>query len=420
MDKFHVFKFGGASVKDAAGVRRLAEVLRPFPSWDLVVVVSAMGKTTNALEQVVQAYRRGEQSLTKKLSADLHRFHFGVARQLFPQGHPQLEEALGALFLAFEQELAVPPEGNYNRLYDRLVSFGELWSTQIVSHFLQAQGFEHQWLDARQWIRTDQNYRFARVDWLQSQRLVGRAIARGGNYLTQGFIGADGHQHPTTLGREGSDYTASVLAYLLDADEVIIWKDVPGVLNGDPKVFVQTELLEQLSYREAIELAYYGASVIHPKTIQPLQQKNIPLRVRSFVDPASAGTRIGEGPDLHPAIPCYICKDQQVLLRLSTVDLTFVVEDHLSLIYRLFHQHGARVNLSQNSAVSSSFCLNNDPVVLPALQEELAKTFAVEALEGVSLYTVRHPNKEAQERVRAAGEVLLEQITRNTYQVVVA
>lgn len=413
-----VFKFGGASVKDADGVRNLAKVLSIFPQEDICVVVSAMAKTTNRLEALVQQHinHDGVDDIALKT---IKEFHLGIVQGLFPTGESQLEEEVSSLFSQLENVLQQPPKGGYNQMYDQIVSFGELVSTRIVSAYLNSMEIANTWLDARKIIRTDQNHRFARVNWSYTTRMLEDHIRPGERYVIQGFIGSDDDLNPTTLGREGSDYTASVIGYALNASEVVIWKDVPGVLNGDPKTFDNTSLLEQISYREAIELAYYGASVIHPKTIQPLQRKGIPLSVRSFLNPEGKGTEIGGEVPLVPKTPCFIKKDQQVLITISTRDLAFIVEDHLSRIYQLFHQFGVRVNMTQNSAVSSSFCLNNDPVSIPQLIEELQTEFDLSFNDEVRLYTVRHYDRAARQRVRKNGEVLLEQISRGTYQVVV-
>ncbi len=412
-----VFKFGGASIKDADSVRNVANVLNHYPGEEILIVVSAMGKTTNALEKVVQLFHHGKEGVGELLQ-EIRESHLAIIRELFPADEHRVHNDVEILLMQLEIICQGQPEDNFNKTYDKVVSYGELLSTKIVSSYLNSSGYQNKWLDARRLIRTDQNYRFARVDWSFTERLVKDTILPGNRYVVQGFIGSDDDLNPTTLGREGSDYTASVLGYVLGAEEVVIWKDVPGVLNGDPKVFENTALLNQISYREAIELAYYGASVIHPKTIQPLQKKNIPLRVKSFVKPDEQGTLIREGSDLEPLLPCFIKKDQQVLITVSTRDLAFIVEEHLSKIYKVFHQYGIRVNLSQNTAVSSSFCINYDPITTPVILDELQKDFEVAYNDDVRLYSVRHYDDAARERVQNTGAILLEQISRNTYQVI--
>ncbi|WP_417603302.1 aspartate kinase [Owenweeksia hongkongensis] len=412
-----VFKFGGASVKDAESVKNVANVLGYFPGEEILIVVSAMGKTTNALEELVQKFYNGKEGCSDIITK-IKQDHFAIIDELFPSDEHRVHNDIEILITQLQIITQGTPEGNFNQVYDQIVSFGELISTKIVSSYLNSSGYQNKWLDARRLIRTDQNFRFARVDWSFTERMVKDTIKPGNRYVIQGFIGSDDDLNPTTLGREGSDYTASVLGYVLGAEEVVIWKDVPGVLNGDPKVFDNVELLNEISYREAIELAYYGASVIHPKTIQPLQKKLIPLRVKSFVNPSEVGTLIREGSDLSPFLPCFIKKDNQTLITISTRDLAFIVEDHLSMIYKTLHQFGVRVNMTQNTAISSSFCINNDPITVPKLIEELGKDFDITYNEGVNLYSVRHYDDDAVSRVKKSGEILLEQISRNTYQVV--
>lgn len=412
-----VFKFGGASIKDAASVRNVYQVLQYFAKENLVIVVSAMGKTTNALENILQSYIQTDAKLETQIN-ELRTFHEEILKQLFTDKthriFNEVEIALTQLSIITQS----PSEEDYNKLYDKIVPFGEIISTKIISAFLEDQNYSNTWLDARKLVQTDANHRFARVDWEATQTLIKERVDQNKNYVVQGFIGSDSGHNPTTLGREGSDYTASIFAYSLEAEEVIIWKDVPGILNGDPKVFNDSKLIHQLSFKEAIELAYYGASVIHPKTIQPLRKKSIPLYVRSFLNPTDPGTRVGDGLDLDPFMPCFIKKDKQALITISTTDLAFIVEDHLSMIYTIFHEFGVRVNMSQNTAVSSSFCINNDPVICPkilqALQSEFITTFNTDA----SLYTVRHYDEKSKGLVKDSGKVLLEQISRNTYQVV--
>lgn len=412
-----VFKFGGASVKDAAGVRRVAAVLDFFTEDDILVVISAMGKSTNALESIVSFYLAGDKKACDQALSDLENFHFTIIRELDFSEVNTIHAEVSLLFKQLHLKLGGEINGGFNKVYDQIVSFGELLSTKIVSAYLNQKSYQNLWLDARSLIKTDQNYRFARVDWAYTTRMLTESVRKGARYLTQGFIGSDDMGNTTTLGREGSDYSASIIAYCLDASEVVIWKDVPGVLNGDPKVFEDTVLLNQISYREAIELAFYGASVIHPKTIQPLQEKGIPLKVKSFANPAAAGTTISEGANLEPKAACFIKKENQLLLKVSTRDLAFIAEDHLSKIYKCFHQFGARVNLSQHSAVSSSFCINHDRINAIPLCEELAKSFDLEQKEGISLYTVRHHDLSTREQIKKRGKVLLEQITVGTYQV---
>ncbi len=411
-----VFKFGGASIKDADGVRNIVNVLNHFPGEEILIVVSAMGKTTNAFEKVAESFYKGKED-TLELLKPIQKMHFDVVEDLFSDDEHHIRKEVETLFSQLEAICQRRSEDNFNKVYDRIVSYGELISTKIISGYLNSSGYWNKWLDARRLIRTDQNHCFARVQWQLTEQMIKETIQKGDRYVIQGFIGSDDDLNPTTLGREGSDYTASILAYMLDAEEVVIWKDVQGVLNGDPKVFEDMQLLEEISYLEAIELAYYGASIIHPKTIQPLWKKKITLKIKSFSNPSQKGTVVQEGKVLKPMLPCFNKKEKQVLLTITTRDLDFIVEDHLSMIYKIFHRFGIRVNMSQNTAISSSFCINHNSVTTPKLIEEFQKEFGVSYTEGVNLYTVRNYDTASYKRVCQNGKVLLEQISRGTYQV---
>lgn len=410
-----IFKFGGASVKDADGVRNLERVLTQCGDQDTVVVVSAMGKTTNALERIVQYHLDGNLAW-KEVLEEVRLHHYGIMEELFPKKEHAVYQEVEHVFTQIRLICQAPPESEYNMHYDRIVSYGEIIGTRIVSAFLNDHGRANTWLDARKLIKTDSNHRFARINWNFTEVLVQQSIREGNSYVIQGFIGSDDNLHATTLGREGSDYTASILAYVLNAEEVCIWKDVPGVLNGDPKVFPNVQLINHISYREAIELAYFGASVIHPKTIQPLQQKGIPLYVKSFLNPANPGTRIGEGVDLEPVLPIFIRKTEQAIIKLSTRDLAFIVEENLSTIYNIFHRYGVRVNLMQNSAVSSRFCINNDPISTAKVLDELKKHFELEFLPNITLYTIRHDNGDARASLNINEKIRMEQRTPSVVQ----
>lgn len=413
-----IFKFGGASVKDAAGVRNIAEIIKRYQNEGLIIVVSAMGKTTNALEEVVQHYFSGREEWRDKLD-EIRKYHLEILQNLFVDVQHIVYEEVEHTFYQLRLICQTKSESDYNLVYDRIVSYGEIISTRIVSAYLSDVGLDNVWLDARKLIKTDQNYRFARVNWNFTEILLRQAIRNpSGRYVLQGFIGSDDNYHATTLGREGSDYTAAIVAYCLDADSVTIWKDVPGVLNGDPKVFDNTVLLHKISFSEAIELAYYGASVIHPKTIQPLKHKGIPLMVKSFLNPSDPGTTIENGSPLQPMVPCFIKKTSQALLRISTTDLAFIVEEHLSQIYSTFHRYGIRVNLAQNSATSSTFSINHDPVNVPLLLEALEKHFTITYQDGAELYTVRHYTQEVLEEFLKDRRPSILQTTPNICQIV--
>ena len=306
----------------------------------------------------------------------------------------------------------------YDFVYDQIVCFGELLSSTIVCEFLKLQNIPHSWIDARNLVKTDSTYRDAGVDWTKTKENITSEIKNGKLYLTQGFIGSDSNNFTTSLGREGSDYTAAIFAYCLNAEKVIIWKDVPGVLNADPRVFEGAQLLHQISYEEAIELAFYGASVIHPKTLQPLQRKEIPLYVRSFLKPEEAGTAVSKGQVILPKIPCFIVKKNQVLISLSSLDFSFMVEENISEIFKLFHQYQIKVDLIQNSAISFAVCVDNRFNNLEKLIQHLKARFKVEYKTGVSLYTIRHFDDQAIKNLEKDKDVLLKQVTQNTVQIV--
>lgn len=414
-----IFKFGGASVKDAPGVRNVANVLTHFQDDDLVIVVSAMGKTTNALESVVWAYTQGKD--VNDTVAALRSSHLGVLADVAPAD----AAATAELVLQFERLDAIlksNPSGSVDRDYDQIVSFGELWSTVIVSAHLTRAGFANTWVDARTIVRTDELYRSARIDWFASERQASAMfVEEDGSprrVVTQGFIGLSHEGTTTTLGREGSDFSAAIFAYLLNAESVTIWKDVPGMFNADPKVFPETKLLSHISYREAIELSYFGASVIHPRTLQPLQKKHIPLYLRSFVDLSAPGSTIDDRSENDSLIPSFIVKPKQLLISITPRDLSFVVEENLSGIFKLFAERNVRIDLMQNSAVAFSVVVDETPRS-HELIEELSKSYDVRYNAGCQLVTVRHFDEPTLATLTEGKEVLIEQRSRNTARFVV-
>ena len=413
-----VFKFGGASVKDAEGVKNLVKVLKETGHKDTFLVVSAMGKTTNAMERVVDAYFK-DKAQTSSALREVMNTHASVLTGLFADKEHTIYREVQALFDEVKGFLAWNKSPNYNFVYDQVVGYGELVSTTIISAYLNEVDIRNTWLDVREIIKTDNNYRDVKVNWERTQSLISNKLKKGKLYITQGFLGSDDNNFTTTLGREGSDYTAAILAYCLDAQSVTIWKDVPGVLNADPRYFKETQLLNKISYREAIELAFYGASVIHPKTLQPLQRKEIPLLVKSFVNPKNAGTTVGKGIGIDPEIPCFIVKKNQVLMKLSSLDFSFIVEDNISELFKMLHDHKMKVDLIQNSAISFSVCVDNKFGRLKELLQQLERKFKVSCHEDVSLYTIRHFNSEAIESLENGREVLLEQRAKETVQLVV-
>lgn len=410
-----VFKFGGASVKDAAGVRNVATVLAHFPDDDLLIVVSAMGKTTNALEEVLWAYADGRE--VRPMVEALRVMHFSVLEEVAP-GDQSARTALETSFRDLQRTLAQRSSGRVDEDYDQVVSFGEVWSTLVVSAHLKHAGFTNTWFDARTVVRTDGSFRAAKVEWQACENLAARYLKplyqeKPGRVLTQGFIGRTTNGQTTTLGREGSDFSAAIFAYLLDAESVTIWKDVPGMFNADPKRFSDTKLLSHISYREAIELSYFGASVIHPRTLQPLQKKHIPLYVRSFIDLAARGSTINDVSENDSLIPSFIVKPKQLLISITPHDLSFIVEENLSGIFWLFAQHNVRIDLMQNSALAFSVVVDDTPRSRQLI-EELRKVYEVRYNEGCELVTVRHYDEPTLARLSAGREILLEQRSRST------
>ena len=414
-----VFKFGGASVKDAPSVKNIAVILQKYPE-NLLVVVSAMGKTTNALERVLNAWIKGEQNTALHEAEMIREFHLKIAGELIEDKKHSVFNELENVFSGIEMKLKSDPARTYNQEYDQLVSLGEIISTIIVSNYLNYSGLKNQWADARQYLKTDSTFREGRVEWDISDKLIRNRFDFKNNrlYITQGFIGSTVSNLTTTLGREGSDYTAAILAYILSAESVTVWKDVPGVLNADPKWFDDTVRLEKISYLDAIELTYYGTSVIHPKTIQPLKNKGIPLYVKSFLHPDDAGTIIGNN-EYDKLIPSFIFKMDQVLIHVHPTDFSFIAEDNLEKIFRCFAGYGLRIDLMQNSAVSFDVCVNNDVSRIALVLSDLEKDFRVTSTAGLELITIRYYDEETINRVLVNKELLLTQKTKNTIQMVV-
>ena len=413
-----IFKFGGASVKDAGAVENLVRVLNDTGHSDTFVVVSAMGKTTNAMEAIVDAYFDVREKVPAAIG-EVEKFHMEIMESLFEDKEDPVYAEVNTLFDEIRGFLAWNKSPHYNFVYDQVVGYGELLSTTIISNYLNQQKIDNRLIDVRTLIKTDSNYRDVKIDWEETQKRVVKRLNEDKLYITQGFLGSDDNNFTTTLGREGSDYTAAILAYCLDADSVTIWKDVPGVLNADPRHFETTQLLNSISYREAIELAFYGASVIHPKTLQPLQRKEIPLYVKSFLNPQNAGTIVGKGIKIEPEIPCFIVKKDQVLMKLSSLDFSFIVEDRIGDLFKLLHDYRMKVDLIQNSAISFSVCVDNKFGRLEELLERLKQNFKVVCHENVSLYTIRHFDNEAIQSLENGREVLLEQRGKETVQLVV-
>ena len=411
-----IFKFGGASVKNANGVRNLVRVLAHEGIENTFVIVSAMGKMTNAFEKVVDAYLNDEQKLKKAID-EIQVFHQEILDDLFESQdsiHAEINNQFGKL-QGFLMQNSIK---EYNFVYDQVVCFGELISTKIISAFLSKSNIKNTWLDSRTIIKTDSNFRNAAVNWEETKLNCAKINQQELN-ITQGFISQDLKGNSTTLGREGSDFTAGILAFCLDAENVTIWKDVAGVLNADPRVFENTTLLNQISYQEAIEMAFYGASVIHPKTIKPLENKKIPLFVRSFENLESKGTKVSKGLQLQPQTSCFIVKKNQILVSISAKDFSFMVEKNLSFIFDLLHQFKLKVNLIQNSAISFSVCLEDNYSNFKAFYKELNPSFKVKFNENVTLFTIRHFDASSIKKIEKKGTVLLKQTSRETVQLIV-
>ncbi|MBO6515629.1 MAG: aspartate kinase [Bacteroidia bacterium] len=416
-----VFKFGGASVKDADAVRNVAKILSEYQDDQILVVVSAMGKTTNLMETLVNQYITGKP--TTHVMDQLKEFHRTIIHDLIGPDSNQFYEVEN-LFIELECALDTDMIGRgYDFVYDQIVPYGELISTRIISHYLNQQNITNRWLDARNFIVTSSDHRRARVNWDTTNNLISKRAKRlieKQLTITQGFIGRTADNASSTLGREGSDYTAAIFAYCLEAESVTIWKDVPGVMNADPKRMEKTDLLPDISFKEAIELAYYGASVIHPKTIQPLLKKKISLYVRSFVDMQAPGTVVQDhGLKDVVNVPCYIFKDDQVLISLSSKDFAFIVEDNLSHIFSALASAGVQINLMQNTAISFSICANNDAVRIEKFLNLVKDTYLVETIEDLQLLTIFNPSEDSDlPGITKGKQQLLAHRTENAYQLI--
>jgi aspartate kinase len=411
-----IYKFGGASVKDAEGIKNVVRVLRNEGFKNTLIVISAMGKMTNAFENIINSYHQKTDDLKQNI-AFVRDYHLSIMDALFDnKEYPSFTE-VEQLFKELNNFMATNKSTDYNFIYDQIVGYGELLSTKIVSAYLNDIGIENQWIDVREYIKTDDSYRDAYVNWEETSKNISKLNPKK-LYITQGFLGADEQGNSTTLGREGSDYTAAIFTYCLNANSLTIWKDVEGVLNADPRFFENAQLLHQISYSEAIEMSFYGASVIHPKTLKPLENKNIPLYVRSFYSLKLSGTTVGKGHDLIPEVPCFILKQDQILVSISALDFSFMVEYNLSDIFRILHDNKLKVNLIQNSAISFSVCIDDKFNHFEHFLAELKSKYKVTYVKNVSLYTIRHATENAIEEIEQKGEVLLKQATKGTVQVV--
>lgn len=415
-----VFKFGGASVKDAEAIKNVAKILRTYATEKTIVVVSAMGKTTNKLELLAQSYYKGDNDMLLILE-DLKGFHFNILMELFQSKNNKVYDEVENLFTEISWSLEEPVSENYNYHYDQIVCMGELLSTKIVSAYLNETGVVNRWEDARNFIQTDNSYREGKVDYDLSQQLINSQLlpllTSNSIIVTQGFIGGTSENYTTTLGREGSDYTAALLAYFTNAKQVTIWKDVDGVLNADPKYFKNTSKIDELTYHDAIELTYFGTSVIHPKTIKPLQNKNIPLYVKSFIHPQAQGTVVKHSVN-RVNVTSYIFKENQILISIQPKDFSFIAEDNMGEIFNTLSKFKVHANMIQNSAISLSICVDNDSFKLEPLISSLQQSFKVLYNKNVQLMTIRNYNQDIINTLSEGKIVLLEQRTRNTHQMV--
>ena len=411
-----VFKFGGASIKDAPSIKNILEIISKYEKDTLVIVVSAMGKTTNALEKVVDSYFNDKAQLQSSMS-DVFNFHLNILNNLFEKNHFIFSE-LNTSFEKLSSFIKSNKSPSYSFVYDQVVSLGELISSKIIYEYLQKNNIDCFLIDARNCIKTNSKYRGGKVQWDMTNKKIKELISDSKINITQGFIGSDSNNFTVTLGREGSDYSAAIFAYSLNAESLSIWKDVPGLLNADPKFFSNTKLLNQISYSETIELAFYGASIIHPKTLQPLQKKEIPLFVKSFKNPLSNGTVISKGVDINPLVPCYIFKENLILLKISSLDFSFMVEDNISHIFKQLHDFKMKVDVIQNSAITFSVCFFDKYNKINELISNLEGKFKIQIHKNVSLFTIRHFDEKSIKKISNKRKLLLEQRTEKTVKLI--
>lgn len=411
-----VFKFGGASVKNSDSIRNIVEIIRSYGTNELIIVVSAMDKTTNALENVLELYLKNNQEYLQKID-QIFRFHDKICRDLFPKNH-NVFTGLKNIITKLVSFLKNNKSPNYSFVYDQTVSHGELISTFIINSYFIEEKLKVNFIDARNCIKTDSNYRGGNIIWDKTNENIRDNIKINQLNLTQGFIASDKNNFNVTLGREGSDYSAAIFAFAVNAESLTIWKDVKGLLNGDPKYFKNTELIKTISYSEAIELAFYGASIIHPKTLQPLQKKEIPLYVKSFENPDQNGTEINKNLELSPKVPCYIFKNKMIFIKIFSLDFSFAIDENLSHIFKKIDECKMKVDVIQNSAISFSICLNDKYDQIDNLLKNLQEKFKIEVFKNTSLYTIRHFDEKSIEVVSKGKKLLLEQRTEKTVKLI--
>ena len=387
-----ILKFGGASIKNSTNIKKVADILKNIDCNNTIVIVSAIGKTTNAFENIIELYLKDSDQFTNSI-IELHNFHINILKELFTENHA-IYKIIKDDFIEISNFFKKNKSPNYNFIYDQIISFGEILSSKILNEYLTSIGIKSSYKDVRELIKTDSYYRNSNIDWEITKKNILKAKFDSNITLTQGFIASNEDNFTTTMGREASDYTAAVFAYCLSANSVTIWKDVDGILNADPKKFNNTILLEKISYDEAIELAFYGASVIHPKTIQPLQKKEIPLYVKSYNNPTGTGTCVSKSKTLFPKIPCYILKENQILISISSLDFSFTINDKTKSILNLLSKNKIKINLTQNSAISLTLCVEDDYNNIDELTNELKSNFKIHIEKKLNLYTVRNLEKK--------------------------
>ncbi|MFQ3369521.1 MAG: aspartate kinase [Flavobacteriaceae bacterium] len=409
-----ILKFGGASIKNSTNIKKVADILKNIDCNNTIVIVSAIGKTTNAFENIVKLYLKDSDQFTNSI-IELHNFHINILKELFTENHA-IYKIIKDDFIEISNFFKKNKSPNYNFIYDQIISFGEILSSKILNEYLTSIGIKSSYKDVRELIKTDSYYRNSNIDWEITKKNILKAKFDSNITLTQGFIASNEDNFTTTMGREASDYTAAVFAYCLSANSVTIWKDVDGILNADPKKFNNTILLEKISYDEAIELAFYGASVIHPKTIQPLQKKEIPLYVKSYNNPTGTGTCVSKSKTLFPKIPCYILKENQILISISSLDFSFTINDKTKSILNLLSKNKIKINLTQNSAISLTLCVEDDYNNIDELTDELKSNFKIHIEKKLNLYTVRNLEKKTINEFKKNKDILIDQMYNNTSQ----
>jgi aspartate kinase len=409
-----ILKFGGASIKNSTNIKKVADILKNIDCNNTIVIVSAIGKTTNAFENIIELYLKDSDQFTNSI-IELHNFHINILKELFTENHA-IYKIIKDDFIEISNFFKKNKSPNYNFIYDQIISFGEILSSKILNEYLTSIGIKSSYKDVRELIKTDSYYRNSNIDWEITKKNILKEKFDSNITLTQGFIASNEDNFTTTMGREASDYTAAVFAYCLSANSVTIWKDVDGILNADPKKFNNTILLEKISYDEAIELAFYGASVIHPKIIQPLQKKEIPLYVKSYNNPTGTGTCVSKSKTLFPKIPCYILKENQILISISSLDFSFTINDKTKSILNLLSKNKIKINLTQNSAISLTLCVEDDYNNIDELTDELKSNFKIHIEKKLNLYTVRNLEKKTINEFKKNKDILIDQMYNNTSQ----